>query len=101
MKKTKQFRPTAFIVNAKMKVSLMLLLMLMLMPQGAWALGGSGTSSSPYTIANASDLVAFANKVNGTEQGAYGKLTADITLTSAWTAMGTSSKPYTGIFDGQ
>ena len=101
MKKTKQFRPTAFILNAKMKVSLMLLLMLMLVPQGAWALGGSGTSSSPYTIANASDLVAFASKVNGSEQGAYAKLTADITLTSAWTAMGTSSKIYTGTFDGQ
>ena len=101
MKKSKQFRPTAFILNAKMKVSLMLLLMLMLVPQGTWAIGGSGSSRFPYTIANASDLVAFANIVNGSEQGAYAKLTADITLTSAWTAMGTSSKPYTGTFDGQ
>ena len=80
---------------------LMAIVMMAMNPQKVWALGGSGTSSSPYTIENASDLVAFASKVNGSEQGAYAKLTADITLTSAWTAMGTSSKPYTGTFDGQ
>ena len=80
---------------------LMAIVMMAMSPQRMWAIGGSGTSSSPYTIANASDLVAFASKVNGSEQGAYAKLTADITLTSAWTAMGTSSKPYTGTFDGQ
>ena len=80
---------------------LVALVMVAISPQKVWALGGSGTSSDPYTIANASDLVAFANKVNGGETGAYAKLTADITLTSAWTVMGTSSKPYTGTFDGQ
>ena len=80
---------------------LMAIVMMAMSPQKMWAIGGSGTSSSPYTIEDAYDLWLFYNKVNGTEQGAYAKLTADITLTSAWTAMGTSSKPYTGTFDGQ
>lgn len=72
-----------------------------LCPATAWGISGGGTTSTPYLIASEADLRDFASKVNGSEQGAYAKLTADITLKSAWTAMGTSSKPYTGTFDGQ
>ncbi len=84
----------------------------MLVPQGAWAAGtkpssGSGTSSSPYQIANEANLIWFRDAVNGTNTGTgtgvsiCAKLTADITLTSAWTPIGNSSKIYTGTFDGQ
>lgn len=83
-----------------------MLLSLMLVPQGTWALGGSGTSSSPYTISSAADLLKFANIVNGANGetkniSACGKLTADITLSGTWKPIGNSSGHYKGTFDGQ
>lgn len=76
-----------------------------LSPTGVWALGGSGTSSSPYTISTAADMTEFANIVNGSNGktrnvAACAKLTANIALSGTWTPMGTSSNPYTGTFDG-
>ncbi len=78
-----------------------MLLSLMLVPQNVWALGGSGTSSDPFTIANENDLFDFADRVNNRSYGdKCFKLVANITLTKAWTPIGTSSNPYTGTFDG-
>ena len=104
MKKTKQFRPTAFIVNAKMKVSLMLLLMLMLVSQGAWAI--LEDSDGTKHITSASDFADFASNLNGgilTTVTANFKLDNDITLPSNWVAIGTdnSGKRFAGTFDGQ
>lgn len=92
MKQTKHF---------KRRWSLMLLLIAMLMPQGAWAISGNGTESSPYLIANEADLRTFQQYVENGNSGIYGKLTADITLTSAWTRIGRADRRFTGYFDGQ
>ena len=66
----------------------------------AWAaIGGSGTSSDPYTINSTDDWNTFASNVgNGTTyQDKYVKLTADITVE---TMVGTSSNPFKGTFNG-
>lgn len=83
-----------------------MLLTLMLVPQNVWAWGGSGTSSSPYTISSAADLLKFANIVNGANGetkniSACANLTADITLSGTWKPIGNSSGHYKGTFDGQ
>ena len=70
-----------------------------------WALSGNGTADSPYTISSEADLQKFANIVNGTNgekrnTAACAKLMTNITLSGAWTPMGTSSNAYTGTFDG-
>ena len=75
--------------------------------------GGMGTEADPYQIATAEQLAYLAESVNSgtTYEGQYIKLTADIVLndTSAdnwtstakqWTPIGTSSKPFSGTFDG-
>ncbi|MCQ2196258.1 MAG: hypothetical protein MJZ60_01890 [Bacteroidaceae bacterium] len=67
----------------------------------AWLVPTEVWAATTYNISSAADLKAFANKVNGGETDAIGKLTADITLSGSWTPIGTSSKPYTGTFDGQ
>ena len=80
---------------------LMAIVMMAMSPQKVWALGGSGTSSDPFTIANENDLFDFADRVNNRSYGdKCFKLVANITLTKAWTPIGTSSNPYTGTFDG-
>ena len=80
---------------------LMAIVMMAISPQKVWALGGSGTSSDPFTIANENDLFDFADRVNNRSYGdRCFKLVANITLTKAWTPIGTSSNPYTGTFDG-
>ena len=71
---------------------------------------GEGTASSPYIIDSEETLVALRNAVNAgaTFESKYFKLTSDITLSEAWTAIGNgsrSSKTYTGnafkgVFDG-
>ncbi len=80
---------------------LVVLVMMAISPQKAWALGGTGTSSDPFTIANENDLFDFADRVNNRSYGdKCFKLVANITLTKAWTPIGTSSNPYTATFDG-
>ena len=80
---------------------LMAIVMMAISPQKVWALGGSGTSSDPFTISNENDLFDFADRVNNRSYGnSCFKLVANITLTKAWTPIGTSSNPYTATFDG-
>ena len=84
---------------------LMAIVMMAMSPQRMWAWGGSGTSSSPYTIASKSDLHKFANIVNGVggetkNARACAKLTDDITNLGTWTPIGFNGV-YTGTFDGQ
>lgn len=95
--------------------------LVLLTASSAWAQqqlfsGGSGTSNAPYQISTTGDLVQLANDVNsGTSySGTYFELIQDITYntsTDAWndatstannfTAIGTESRPFAGIFNGQ
>ena len=72
--------------------------------------GGGGTmlvkaafaESSGIEIYTEDDLFAFANRVSGgsTLSGVAVNLMNDITLTRAWTPIGTYSVPFSGVFDG-
>lgn len=91
------------------------------------SLAGSGTADDPYLIADAADLEAFRDLVNGGDTDACGKLTADIVLNEnfnqtlfgenedgnityngstdipdfeQWTPIGNLSSRYSGTFDG-
>ena len=58
-----------------------------------------------YLISNYEELKAFAalvNPVDGGQTNINAKLTADITASDkAWTPIGTFSKKFEGVFDGQ
>ncbi|MBQ8748907.1 MAG: hypothetical protein IJZ29_00340, partial [Clostridia bacterium] len=58
-------------------------------------MNGSGTSASPYEVTNETQLRTMASNLSS-----YFKLMNDITLTSAWTPVGTSSSPFKGSLDG-
>lgn len=69
--------------------------------------GGSGTSSDPYVIYNASQLDQVRNFLN--DENVYFKLGADIDLKSfiagenpiqGWLPIGSSAAPFKGTFDG-
>ena len=83
---------------------LSMLALLMLLPLWglggqAWGWGGSGTSSDPWLIATAADWDALATGTQGdTYSGKYFRQTADIT--GVTTMVGTSEKPFAGIYDG-
>ena len=83
---------------------LSMLALLMLLPLWglggqAWGWGGSGTSSDPWLIATAADWDALATGTQGdTYSGKYFRQTADIT--GVTTMVGTSGKPFAGIYDG-
>ncbi len=64
---------------------------------------GDGSSSSPYQIGTAGELLWFANQVNGGSTTANAVLTADIDLSgiSNWTPIGNSDNKYAGTFDGK
>jgi len=53
-----------------------------------------------YQIANTSNLLWFAQRVNGGMTNIKGKLTADIDLGTDQTMIGTSTNKYAGTFDG-
>lgn len=79
-----------------------------LLPTAALAAGGElagdGRADSPYQIADAADLMAFAAKVNEEgESDACAELTANIDLTGKdWVPIGnTWGTPYSGTFDGK
>lgn len=78
-----------------------------LLPTAALAAGGElagdGRADSPYQIADAADLMAFAEMVNGGDSGICAELTANIDLTGEdWVPIGSSSgTPYSGTFDGK
>lgn len=82
----------------------MAFVMMAVAPQSAWAISGSGTSSSPYLIGSASDWDDFRTKVNSRSNAStqvYAKLTSNISISSGeYTPVGTSSKPFCGEFDG-
>ena len=68
--------------------------------------GGLGTEDDPYLIETAEQMKKLAEDVNGGKSysGTYFKLTADIDLNGSednkWTPIGTSSKPFSGTFNG-
>lgn len=65
---------------------------------------GDGSQDSPYQIADAADLMAFATKVNEEgESTACAELTANIDLTDedGWVPIGTDASSYSGTFDGK
>ena len=53
-----------------------------------------------YQITNETQLKWFRDKVNAGKTDIKGKLMNDITLTEAWTPIGTSKNSFAGIFDG-
>lgn len=103
MEKKNFFAPSTKGLGATRRAAAMLLVML-LTTATAWAWSGSGTSENdPILITNAADLTQLATDVNGGERynKMYFKQTANITLTSAWTPIGTDiSHPFKGHYDG-
>ena len=103
MEKKDFFAPLASGLGATRRAAMLLLVML-LTTATAWAWSGSGTSENdPILITSAADLTQLATDVNGGERynNMYFKQTANITLTSAWTPIGTdSSHPFKGHYDG-
>ena len=65
-------------------------------------LAGDGRADSPYQIAGAADLMAFAEMVNGDKSGICAELTANIDLTGEdWVPIGVKGASYSGTFDGK
>ena len=65
-------------------------------------LAGDGRADSPYQIAGAADLMAFAEMVNGGNPGICAELTANIDLTGEdWVPIGVKGASYSGTFDGK
>lgn len=65
-------------------------------------LAGDGRADSPYQIAGAADLMAFAEMVNGGKSGICAELTANIDLTGEdWVPIGVKCASYSGTFDGK
>lgn len=65
-------------------------------------LAGDGRADSPYQIAGAADLMAFAEMVNGGQSGICAELTANIDLTGEdWVPIGVKGASYSGTFDGK
>lgn len=64
---------------------------------------GAGSASSPYLINNEEDLRALAQSTydGDTQANTYFALTGNITLTEAWTPIGTDAAKFMGIFNGQ
>ena len=81
-------------MKAKHIISILILLALLTAPVAA--AGGSGTASSPYLIATATELQSINNNL-----GAYYRLTADIDLAGrTWTPIGTTTTGFFGELDG-
>ncbi|MCL2433205.1 MAG: hypothetical protein FWD16_01615, partial [Clostridia bacterium] len=59
-------------------------------------LAGSGTSASPWEIADETDLIAMRTNTAYASSGKFFKLTKDITLSATWTPFG-----FSGNFNGQ
>ena len=86
----------------KKKLVAAVLFLVALLTVGAYAYsGGSGTSADPYQISNAADLASLSTSAaSSTLNGIYFKQTADITLSSAFTPIGSASYPFAGTYDG-
>ena len=62
----------------------------------------SGALAEDVTISNASELMAFASRVNDGETSLNATLTTNINLDgTTWTPIGNSTNKYAGTFDGQ
>ena len=94
--------------NNKKLLSLLLAVVMVwsLLPTAVLAAGGElagdGRADSPYQIAGAADLMAFAEMVNGGKSGICAELTANIDLTGEdWVPIGVKGASYSGTFDGK
>lgn len=65
-------------------------------------LEGEGTEESPFLVKTEADLAKFAEFVldGETLAGYYLRLENDITVSGAFTVIGSSKKPFSGYFDG-
>ena len=83
---------------------LQLTLLLLCIVTQTQALTGTGTASDPFLISNSSDLFLFVEKTYKGETNICGKLTKSIDYNgrngNRWIALGWSTKPYYGTFDG-
>lgn len=62
--------------------------------------GGEGTASDPFILKTASDLQSFASTPGDWASGTYVMLESDIDASSLASAIGSSSSPFCGVFDG-
>lgn len=76
-------------------IRLMLTVLMLVTSVEAWAIGGSGTSRDPYTIANASDWSTFCDNFSSYTDK-YIKLTGSFSTSTVVT----SDLIFTGNFDG-
>jgi uncharacterized repeat protein (TIGR02543 family) len=66
-----------------------------------WVTPGTGGVNDPFFIYTEEELRQVGTGKDGRTLAAHYKLKADITLTSDWAAIGTSTTPFTGSFDGE
>ena len=93
---TKNTNPHTLSISMKAKHIISILILLALLTAPVAAAGGSGTASSPYLIATATELQSINNNL-----GAYYRLTADIDLAGrTWTPIGTTTTGFFGELDG-
>lgn len=71
------------------------------MSASAWAQGGSGSGSEPFTIASKTDWQTFCNRIAAGEDNLNAKMTADVDLGTDIIMAGTTQYNYAGTFDGQ
>ena len=66
------------------------------------SLNGSGTETSPYEISTAEELAFAVDMINNTDANtAHFKLLADIDYgEQEWEPIGSTSRPFKGVFDG-
>ena len=63
-------------------------------------LDGTGTSLDPFLVASAADLAKVGSGTDGCDRDAHYLQTADITLTSDHTPIGSLGSAFTGTYDG-
>ena len=70
------------------------------MNMAAPAISGSGTADSPYLVTNEAQLLAISQGMYANNYSAYYRLQNNITLTNAFTPIGSNTLLFTGTFDG-
>lgn len=89
-------------MSKRMFLSLLLAVALFLAaatPVYASGLSGAGTKEDPYRIGSVSDLKQIASHLG--KKGVRFILTKDLSLSgTSWTPLGTESKPFRGVLDG-
>ena len=83
-------------------ISIILVIVLLSVSAFAATITDSGMEASPYLITNEAELQQLETNVKygKSYSGKYFRGSNDITLTQAWTPIGTASTPFCGIFDG-